>query len=170
MTELGLDICLSGRGSHREPRRRDSIPRCPTEHSPPNTQRLVGASSPGKPSRNAAAGSHFYVPSSKKRHLLPPTKVVPAGGTAHPGGLGPLPRGSGTCALFPHRPRQLCPGPCPLRPECAALGGNGGMLPAAAGPFPSAPQPKAPSPPDPAAPPAALAGCGRCKLPPASLK
>lgn len=76
MTGLGLDISLSGRGSHREPRRRESIPRgvlarCPTEHSPPNTQRVAEASSPGKPSHTAAAESRSYVPAAKSDTSCP---------------------------------------------------------------------------------------------------
>lgn len=70
MTEFGLDISLSGRGPHREPGRRESLPcgvlaRCPTERSSPNTQRFAGVSSPGKLCHHAPAGSRFHAPAAK---------------------------------------------------------------------------------------------------------
>lgn len=95
MTELGLDISLSGRGFHRESRWRESIPcgvlaRCPTGHGPPNTQRFAGASSPGSPSRNAPAGSRFYVPAAKSDTSCPRQRW-------HPRGARPTRAGSARC-------------------------------------------------------------------------
>lgn len=171
MTELGLDISFSGRGSHREPRRRESIPcgvlaRCPTEHSPSNTQRFAGASSPGKPSHNAAAGSRSYVPAAKSDTSCPRQRWQPRGVRPTRAGSAPCPAGAGLVRCFPSS--ALGPARSALRVRLCE--GMLGCSPLAGGPFPSAPPRKAPSPSGPAPPPAASACCVRCRMPPASLK